>query len=269
MSGDGTPARSATEGPALDISHVTVRYGDRVALEDVTMTVEPGRYVGLVGPNGSGKSTLFRAILGVAPLAHGEVRAGGQRSSAARGEFAYVPQRLRVEWDFPLTVWDTVMMGRLRRIGWLRRARPHDRDVAEWALERVGLQDRRRSLIGELSGGQQQRVFLARALAQEGRILLLDEPLTGVDTATQELVLALLAELHDEGRTILIATHDLSTAADTCDTLCLLNRRLVAYGPVRETFTPELLAATFGRHVHFGDALAEPHPQVTEHVIHH
>ncbi len=261
---------TASGAPAIALAHVTVRYGERTALDDVTMTIEPGSYVALVGPNGSGKSTLLRAILGIAPLVNGEVRVDGGPASAARLEFAYVPQRSQAETGFPVTVWDAVMMGRLRRIGWLRRTRRHDREVADWALERVELSDRRQSLVGELSGGQRQRAFIARALAQEGRVLLLDEPLTGVDAATQEIVLTLLGELHREGRTVLIATHDLNAAAGTCDSLCLLNGRLVAFGPVADVFTPELLSATFGRHVHIAEAAAaRTHPEVTERVIHH
>ena len=253
--------------PIIELTHVSVRYGERLALEDVTLTVEPGRYVGVIGPNGSGKSTLLRALLGTTPLAAGEVRIGGRTPERARSAFAYVPQHRTEVRDFPLTVGDVVMMARLRGIAPWHRLGRRDREVVAWALERVGMADRRGSLIGELSGGQQQRVFIARALAQEGQVLLLDEPLTGVDAGTTDLVLTLLAELHREGRTILITTHDLNTTADTCDTLMLLNGRLIAYGPMADTFTPALLEETFGRHVHVVEG--GPHAGVTENVIHH
>ncbi|HWO94001.1 MAG TPA: metal ABC transporter ATP-binding protein [Dehalococcoidia bacterium] len=260
---------SVARTPRLQLSHVTVRYGDRTALEDVSMTVEPGSYVGVLGPNGSGKTTLIRAILGSTPLSAGAVTVDGLPARSAKGVFAYVPQTHQIALDMPLTVWDVVLMGRLPRLRWHRRYGRHDREVAAWALERVHLADERNRLIGELSGGQQQRAFIARALAQEGRILLLDEPLTGVDAVTQEIVLRLLANLHADGLTILIATHDLSSAAGTCDTLCLLNRRLVAYGPMRETFTPAALRETFGRHVHLGEGIEADHPELVEHVILH
>ena len=255
--------------PIIELSHVSVRYGERAVLEDVTLTVEPGRYVGVIGPNGSGKSTLLRALLGTTALAAGAVRIGGGTPEQGRGAFAYVPQHRTEVRDFPLTVGDVVMMARLRGMAPWRRIGRRDREIVAWALERVGMADRRESLIGELSGGQQQRVFIARALAQEGRVLLLDEPLTGVDAGTMDLVLTLLEELHREGRTILITTHDLNTTADTCDTLLLLNTRVIAYGPMADTFTPALLEATFGRHVHIGAGEGGPHAEVTENVIHH
>lgn len=252
--------------PAIELDRLTVRYGERMALDGVSVRIEPGSYVGIVGPNGSGKSTLLRAILGIVPTADGEVRIGGQ-GAHGRQALAYVPQRHEVGWEFPLTVWDVVMMARLR--GLWRRPGRRDREAVAWALGRVDLLDRRRSLIGELSGGQQQRAFIARALAQQRPILLLDEPLTGVDAGTMDLILTLLAEMHEEGRTILITTHDLNTTADTCDTLMLLSTRLIAYGPMDEIFTQDMLRETFGRHVHFADTPEGGHHETIEHVIHH
>ena len=241
----------AAAGVAVSINDVSVRLGNRLALCDVACEVDAGAFVGILGPNGSGKSTLIRAILGVVPLTSGRIEVFGREPAAARALFAYVPQRQNVELDFPLTVWDVVMMGRVRRFGWLRPPRRKDKEQVAWALERVDMADRRNSLIGELSFGQQQRVFFARALAQEGSILMLDEPLTGVDANTQELLLELLAAFHAEGKTIVMATHDLNEAACVCDSLCFLNQRLIAYGPVAATFTPEVLRQTYGAHAHF------------------
>jgi ABC-type Mn2+/Zn2+ transport system ATPase subunit len=233
------------------LQHVSVRLGERLALNDVSLDVTAGSYVGLIGPNGSGKSTLLRAVLSVLPLATGEIEVDGRQPDQAREAFAYLPQRQRLDLDLPLRAWDVAMMGRLRHTGWLRPASKQDRDAVAWALERVGMQDRRNSVVGELSFGQQQRVLFARALAQEGRILLLDEPMNGVDPKTQELFLEVLAAFHAEGRTILMATHDLNQAAEVCDTVCVLNQRLVAYGPLRHTLTEDVLRDAYGVHLHF------------------
>lgn len=240
--------------PALRLENVSVRLGDRLALEDVSFSVAAGTFVGLIGPNGSGKSTLLRAVLGVLPLAAGRIEVEGRPPEEARDAFAYLPQRREVEYELPLRAADVVLMGRLRHTGWLRPTRRADREAVAQALTEVGLTDRRNTPIGELSFGQQQRVFLARALAQEGRILLLDEPMNGVDSQTQEVFLELLAGLHAAGRTIVMATHDLNQAAAVCDTLCVLNRRLVAYGPVAETLTEEVLREAYGVHVHYRHA---------------
>jgi manganese/iron transport system ATP-binding protein len=237
--------------PALRLDHVSVRLGERLALNDISFEVQTGAFVGLIGPNGSGKSTLLRAALGVLPLTTGRVEIEGQTPQEARDAFAYLPQRQQLEMDLPLRAWDVAMMGRLRHTGWLRPAGKADKDAVAWALERVGMLDRRSSAVGELSFGQQQRVLFARALAQEGRILLLDEPMNGVDPKTQELFLDLLAGFHAEGRTILMATHDLNQAAEVCDTVCVLNQRLVAYGPLRQTLTEDVLRDAYGVHLHF------------------
>jgi ABC-type Mn2+/Zn2+ transport system ATPase subunit len=255
--------------PAVSLSHVSVRLGDRLALRDITISIAPGAFVGLLGPNGSGKSTLLRAVLGIVPLAEGEVRIEGKGVGAMRDAFSYLPQRQRVEFETPLRVWDVVMMGRLRQTGWLGRPSKADAEAVREALERVRMLDRRDSAIGQLSFGQQQRVFLARALAQEGRLILLDEPMNGVDPQTQELFVELLEEFHREGKTIVMATHDLNTAACICDTLCILNQRLVAYGPVSETFKPEILREAYGTHLHFVEVTADGHAEVLEDVHHH
>jgi manganese/iron transport system ATP-binding protein len=203
------------------------------------------------------------------PLASGSIKIEGRPIEVSRDAFAYLPQRQQLDIDLPLRAWDIVMMGRLRHSGWLRPHSRQDREVAAWALEQVGLADRRGSAIGEMSYGQQQRVLFARTLAQEGRILLLDEPMNGVDTKTQDLFVDLLGRLHVEGKTIVMATHDLNQAACICDNLCVLNRRLVAYGPVESTMTNEVLRAAYGAHIHFVEAGGAPHAQVLEDVHHH
>jgi ABC-type Mn2+/Zn2+ transport system ATPase subunit len=255
--------------PAVEVSGVSVRLGDRLALHDISFTVKHGAFVGLLGPNGSGKSTLLRSLLGILPLAAGSVSIEGKPPSASRDRFSYLPQRQRVDLDTPVRVRDVVMMGRLRRTGWIRGASDADRDAVTWALETVRMADRAMSSIGQLSFGQQQRVFFARALAQEGPLLLLDEPMNGVDPQTQDLFVELLSSFHDEGKTIIMATHDLNTAACICDTLCILNQRLVAYGLVSETFKPEVLREAYGTHLHFIEVPAHGHLEVLEDVHHH
>lgn len=260
---------SAAGMASLSFEHVSVRLGERQAVQDISFAVRPGSFVGLVGPNGSGKSTLIRAILGIVPLSEGRILANGREPAQARELFSYLPQRQQVELELPLRAWDVVVMGRLRKGNWLRGPNKRDREVAAWALRRVEMLDRCNSSISELSFGQQQRVFLARALAQEGRIMLLDEPMTGVDSRTQELFEALLAELQAEGRTILMATHDLNQAACICDQVCLLKNSLIAYGPPEEVLTPEQLHLAYGSHIHVLDAGAGAHAEILEDVHHH
>jgi manganese/iron transport system ATP-binding protein len=235
-----------------------VRLGDRLALNDISFEVAAGAFVGLIGPNGSGKSTLLRAALGILPLEGGSVAADGKTPDEARDLFAYLPQRRQQDLDLPIHAWDVVMMGRIRRTGWLRPLRRADREAVDHALQLVGLADRRHSAIGEMSFGQQQRVFFARALAQDGDILLLDEPMNGVDPQTQELFVELLQSFHAAGKTIVMATHDLTQAAAMCDNLCVLNQRLVVYGPVAEVLTEEVLREAYGVHLHFQPGAAAP-----------
>jgi manganese/iron transport system ATP-binding protein len=236
--------------PALRYERVSVRLGERLALREVEFTVTAGAFVGLIGPNGSGKSTLLRATLGVLPISDGYIEVEGRPPEEGRDAFAYLPQRREVELDLPLRVRDVVMMGRLRHGSWLRPPSRADKEASAWALERVGLAGRRNTAIGELSFGQQQRVFFARALAQEGRVILLDEPMNGVDPQTQEIFVELLAGFHADGKTIVMATHDLSQAAEICDNLCVLNQRLIAYGPVETVLTEETLQEAYGVHLH-------------------
>ena len=247
-----------------------MRLGDRLALDDVEVEIATGSFVGVIGPNGSGKSTLLRAILGVVPLAAGRISVNGGPIAAARNSFAYLPQRQQLDIDLPLRAQDVVMMGRLRFSGWLRPTSAEDREAVAWALEQVGLADRRGSSIGEMSFGQQQRVFFARTLAQQGDLMLLDEPMNGVDSTTQDLFLELLERFHAEGRTILMATHDLNQAACVCDNLCVLRQRLVAYGPVAQTLTNPVLQAAYGGHIHFMDSPpGTGHVEVLEDFHHH
>ena len=250
-------------GDGLEIRDLTAGYGGEPTLRDVSLDLPPGTITGVVGPNGSGTSTLLKAILGLTPEVSGEVRVGGTAADRVRQRIAYVPQREAVDWGFPITAADVVMMGRYPRLGVLRRPTAEDRRRVDDALVRVGMQPLAGSQIGALSGGQQQRVFLARALVQEASVLLLDEPMTGVDQATEQAINGLLHELRDGGATVVITTHDLESASEQCDLLAFVNHRIVAFGPPAETFTPPILHATFGgellivqagdhRHVHAG-----------------
>ena len=230
----------------LLLREVSAGYDGRLVLQDVDLAIPPGTLVGVIGPNGSGKSTLLKSILGLAPVTTGTVLLDGRPVAEQRERLAYVPQREAVDWSFPVSAEQVVMMGRYPRLGWLRLPGSSDAAAVRDALERVAMADLATAQIGALSGGQQQRVFLARALVQEASVLLLDEPMTGVDQTTEQLIMGLLQELRDGGTTILHATHDLESAAEISDQLCFVNRRVVAYGPPAETFTPSILHATFG-----------------------
>jgi manganese/iron transport system ATP-binding protein len=231
---------------ALRIESLTVRLGERVAVDQVDLTVAGGELVGLIGPNGAGKTTLLRAILGLTPAAGGRVLVEGAPAAQAKGLIGYVPQRHDFAWDFPITVAGAVLTGRTRAIGWLRRPGRVDRDAVDEALDRAGLADLRDRPIGQLSGGQRQRVLVARALARRPRVLLLDEPFTGVDVPTQELLSGLLTQLRSDGKAVLMTTHDLAAAAAACTRLCLLNRSVVAEGPVEELRDPAIWLRAFG-----------------------
>lgn len=237
---------------AIEVTDATVRYGDVLALDGVSLSVAPGRVCGLLGTNGSGKSTLFKTVLGLVPTDGGRVRILGRTGAAARrrGLVGYVPQSEQVDWAFPVRVRDVVMMGRYGRMGQRRRPRPADREAVEHALDRTHLGDLADRQIGALSGGQRKRVFLARALAQRGGIMLLDEPFTGVDIRTERAIVALLQALRDEGHVILVSTHNLASVPGFCDHAVLVNRRLVAFGPVAEVFTPANLSLAFGGDAH-------------------
>ncbi len=230
----------------LSVHGLTAAYRDEPALWDVSFTVPEGRLVGVVGPNGAGKTTLLKVAMGLVRPVAGSVEIFGRPLERVRRQVGYVPQRGSVDWDFPTDARDVVEMGTYGRLGWLRRPGAAERSTAERCLERVGMLDLAARQIGELSGGQQQRVFLARALAQDARLYLADEPFVGVDYLTERVVVDLLRELRDEGRTVVVVHHDLATVADYFDTVVLLNRELVAAGPTAEVFTAENIARTYG-----------------------
>ncbi len=234
-------------GLALRDVSVTYRTG-LTALDHAEFDLPEGSITALVGVNGSGKSTLFKAIMGFVPLRSGSVEILGMPREAALklNLVAYVPQAEEVDWTFPVLVEDVVMMGRYGHMSWLRRPTPRDRDMANAALERVGMAGLAARQIGELSGGQKKRVFLARALAQEGRVILLDEPFTGVDVTTEEAIIELLKALREEGKLMLISTHNLGSVPDFCDRAVLIDRSILASGPTASVFTQTNLERAFG-----------------------
>jgi manganese/iron transport system ATP-binding protein len=234
---------------SLKVSDVTVTYPSGVTgLKDATFELGPGTICGLVGVNGSGKSTLFKAIMGFIQPSRGEVRIAGlpARQALKRGYVAYVPQSEDVDWNFPVLVEDVVMMGRYGHMNFLRIPSPTDKRKVDEALERVGMTRYRQHQIGELSGGQKKRVFLARALAQEGCVILLDEPFTGVDVHTETAIVELLRQLRASGHLMLVSTHNLGSVPDFCDHVVLLNREVLAAGPTARTFTQKNLERAFG-----------------------
>lgn len=233
---------------SVSVEHVTVRYGDIVALDDASLTVTAGRVTGLIGMNGSGKSTLFKSIMGAIRPECGSVRIGDMTPAAARssGRVAYVPQTEDVDWAFPISVRDVVMMGRYGRLGMTRRAGAGDRTAAEQALERVELAELGDRQIGALSGGQKKRAFVARCIAQDSELLLLDEPFAGVDQRSEAMIVRLLRELAAAGRTVLVSTHDLHALPDLADEAALLLRRVLFHGSVAEALAPQRLAQAFG-----------------------
>ena len=238
---------STLEG--IDVRNLTVTYRNGVtALHDATFEVPAASITALVGVNGAGKSTLFKALMGFLPAAQGRVSVlGGTVDQAlSKNLIAYVPQSEEVDWTFPVLVEDVVMMGRYGHMGFLRRPRAADRQAVAGALSRVGMLDYRHRQIGELSGGQKKRVFLARALAQNARVILLDEPFTGVDVQTEETIIALLREMRSEGRVMLVSTHDLGSVPEYCDRVVMVKGTVLVSGPTETTFTPDNLKRAFG-----------------------
>jgi manganese/zinc/iron transport system ATP- binding protein len=231
---------------ALEIHDLTVSYHRKPVLWNVDLAVPRGNLVGIIGPNGAGKSTLIKAIMGLLPLSSGWVQVFGQSVGQTRDKVGYVPQRESVDWTFPVTAMDVVLMGCYGRLPWWRRVGRAEKDRARACLEKVGMGPYADRQISNLSGGQQQRVFLARALAQDSEIYLMDEPFAGVDAATESAIVKLLQELRAAGKTVLVVNHDLQTAKEYFDMLILINMRLVAFGPTAEVFTPELLQKTYG-----------------------
>lgn len=238
----------------LAVRGLTAIYGATPALLDVTFAARPGTLTAIVGPNGAGKSTLLKAALDLIPH-EGDARFWGKPLKSVRGRVGYVPQRASVDWDFPVTAQQVVAMGLYPRIGWFRPVTRAWRHKAVEALGRVGLADLADRQIGQLSGGQQQRVFLARALAQEADLYLMDEPMAGIDAATERAIFTLLTDCRAAGKTVVVVHHDLDTVPTYFDDVLLLNRRAVAFGPVAETFTPANLKAAYGGKVAVLDRL--------------
>ena len=233
----------------LWVNGLSVSYGHMAALVDVDAVIEPGAVVGVIGPNGSGKSTLLKAIAGVVRAGTGKILYGERPLEQRAARIAYVPQAEEVNWDFPLSARDVVLMGCYPAVGWLRRPGVAERQRVQAALGRLGLAEFGENHISQFSGGQQQRIFLARALVQNPQIVLLDEPLTGVDIANRAVLHAMLREWADVGCIVLMATHDLDEVRAVCDAVLCLRRRMIAYGPTATTFTPDTLRATFGGQV--------------------
>lgn len=243
-----------TSPPAIQVSNITVSYGPTPALLDVSFEVPQGLLVGIIGPNGSGKSTLVKSILGFKDPDIGEVRLFGEPVEKNRGRVAYVPQHGSVDWEFPVTVRDVALMGRYGHIPWWRDPSAEDKRIAREALEMVRMEEFANRQIGQLSGGQRQRVFMARAMAQGADILLLDEPFSGVDAATERAILDVLQRTKESGRTLMVVHHDLATAAEYFDRLILVKQRLYAYGTPEQVLHPELLSAVYeGRLKVFSD----------------
>lgn len=232
--------------PPVEIHDLTISYHKRPVLWGVDIDIPEKALVGIIGPNGAGKSTLIKGIMGMLPLSSGYVKIFGEPLKKRRRDLAYVPQREAIDWDFPVTAYDVALMGRYGHLGLLQRPSREDKRLAEEALEKVGMQSYRDRQIGNLSGGQQQRVFLARALAQQAQIYLMDEPFVGVDAATEHIIIDLLKELKNQGKTLVVVNHDLQAAKEYFDYLLLLNMRKVAFGPTEEVFTNELLQKTYG-----------------------
>lgn len=230
----------------LAIRGLTVSYGQKPAVFSVDATFAQGEMTAIIGPNGAGKSTMLKAALGIVPAVSGKVTIYGRDLESARHRIAYVPQRASVDWDFPTRVLDVVLMGLYRELGLLGRVKARHRDAAMECLSRVGMTDFANRQIGQLSGGQQQRVFLARALAQQADLYLLDEPFAGVDAATEKAIISVLQDLRAQGRSVVAVHHDLATVRDYFDRAFLINVRKIAEGPLDQAFTPENLQTTYG-----------------------
>jgi len=232
--------------PALEIHDLTVSFDKKPVLWGVDLEVPRGSLAGIIGPNGAGKSTLIKSIMGLLPLSSGYIKLFDKDLNQVRQKVSYVPQRESVDWDFPASVMDVVLMGRYGNLGLFKRPRKADREAAAYALAQVGMEPFEGRQISQLSGGQQQRVFLARALTQQADIYLMDEPFAGVDAATEKAIIQLLKKLVKEGKTVLVVHHDLQSVSTYFDWLIMLNLRLVASGPKKEVFQPHMLEETYG-----------------------
>ncbi len=246
--------------PAVAIEDLTVAYHDKPVLWDIDLRVPQGALMAIVGPNGAGKTTLLKATLGLVKPAAGRVSILGRPYEEQRRLVAYVPQRSSVDWDFPTTVLDVVLMGRYGHLGWLRRPGRAEREAALAALEQVQMTEFAQRQIGQLSGGQQQRVFLARALAQQAEVYFMDEPFQGVDAVTERAIINILRDLRAAGKTVVVVHHDLQTVPEYFDHVALINVRRIAAGPVREVFTEANLRATYGGRLALLGSLPAAHP---------
>ncbi len=234
------------DNPVVEVHDLTVSYDRKPVLWGVDLTLPAGALVGVIGPNGAGKSTLIKAMMNLLPVSSGYIRIFDEPIQNVRKRISYVPQRESVDWDFPASVFDVVLMGRYGKLGLFSRPRKADKDAAMHALEKVGMQTYASRQISQLSGGQQQRVFLARALAQNADIYFMDEPFAGVDIATETAIIELLRQMRSQGKTVIVVHHDLQSAATYFDWVLLLNMRLVASGPTAQVLTQELLEQTYG-----------------------
>ncbi len=239
--------------PAVFVRDLTVAYGEKPVLWDIDLDIPTGSLTAIVGPNGAGKSTLIKSILDLVPAAAGTIRIFGEPYARNRKAVGYVPQRGSVDWDFPTDALDVVTMGLYGHLGWFRRPGKRERDIALGHLEQVGMSDFAKRQISQLSGGQQQRVFLARALAQGARLYFMDEPFAGVDATTEHAIVGILKALRNEGKTVVVVHHDLDTVPQYFERVALLNVRMIAEGPVAETFTPDNLQRTYGGKIAFLD----------------
>ncbi|GIW96811.1 MAG: manganese ABC transporter ATP-binding protein [Pirellulaceae bacterium] len=255
-SSEATPANSSRPA-ALSVRDLTIAYHRKPVLWNVSLEVPRGALAGLIGPNGAGKSTLLKAVVDMVPRISGEIRILGRPYRAVRRQVAYVPQRESVDWDFPATVLDVVLMGTYGELGWFQRVRQEHRRRALEALRKMEIEHLAHRQISQLSGGQQQRTFLARALVQQADVYLMDEPFAAVDASTEAAIVRLLMELRSQGKTIIVVHHDLQTAAEYFDFVILLNLRLIAAGPTKEVFTRENLQKTYGGKLTLLDEIGE------------
>lgn len=232
--------------PALEVHDLTVAFDRKPVLWNIDLQIPQGKIVGIVGPNGAGKSTLIKSIMGLLPLSSGYSKLFDKPLNEVRNQISYVPQRESVDWDFPASVMDVVLMGRYSKLGLFKRPRKADRDVALDCLKKVGMEAFANRQISQLSGGQQQRTFLARALAQHADVYFMDEPFAGVDAATEKTIISLLRSMAQSGKTVIVVHHDLQSVVNYFDWIIMLNTRLIASGPTTETFTQENLQETYG-----------------------
>lgn len=233
----------------LEVNDLTVSYRNSWAVQDVSFCLQPGQMTGLLGPNGAGKSTVVKAVLGLIPTVSGMVRYASRPLKRQLKRVSYVPQRSQIDWDYPITVENVVMMGRIPATGWFKKPDRNSYNLVRDALERVGMWNYRQRQIGELSGGQQQRVFIARALAQKADLLFFDEPLAGVDSQTETIIFDVFRDLKSEQKTLLVITHDLGESLEHYDQLLLLNKSLIAVGSKKDVMTQENLKKAYGHHL--------------------